>query len=451
MSRRLALVVMSLSSLVGAAAAQNVPVADTIANLLLQDEIQQAENLLNNQPRTAQNLAFRGEIEFRKGHFDQADALYREALKMDSRNARAHFGLGKLAMGRVKGKLAVQELMRAIDLDPKVPLYHLYASEALGSEKNYAGQRKELETYLQMNPNDEDRVTEAKAGLETLRAFGSEEIAAVEAPKEVAPIRFTKSLNLIFTAVKINGKGPYRFAIDTGATQTVISEKLATDLQLQPITSTVVFGIGGGGKVETKLYKIKELTTGDVKVKNTPVGTFNDPLVSQIADGILATSIFSDFIITIDYPAGQLLLSRKRVSASSGAEILPVWFFSNLLLLPVDVNEKRGNFVVDTGAVTTVLSHGTAAQLGVNENTPGAKVDLGIAGVGGFEGIVLKLPNVTFKTPKNTEVFPQVVAIDLKKISKMIGTEVAGVLGYDFFSDYKLTLDYNAGELQLAK
>jgi len=63
----------------------------------------------------------------------------------------------------------------------------------------------------------------------------------------------------------------------------------------------------------------------------------------------------------------------------------------------------------------------------------------------------LKIPNVTFKTPKNTEVFPQVVAIDLKQISKMIGTEVAGILGYDFFSDYKLTLDYDAGELRLVK
>jgi hypothetical protein len=186
-------------------------------------------------------------------------------------------------------------------------------------------------------------------------------------------------------------------------------------------------------------------------VRNTPVGTFNDPLISQFADGILATSIFSDFIVTVDYPGGQLALSRKRAPAADGAEILPVWFFSNLLLLPLDVNGKRGNFIVDTGAVTTVLSHSMAAQLGVDENTPGAKIDLGIAGVGGFEGVVLKLPNVTFKTPKNVEQFPQVVAIDLKQISKMIGTEISGVVGYDFFSDYKLTLDYNATELRLVK
>jgi predicted aspartyl protease len=422
-----------------------------ISDLLLRDEIQQAENQLAKLPTTATNTAFRGEIEFRKGHFEQAEAFYKEALKMDSKTARAHFGLGKLALGKAKTKPAIEEFRRAVELDPKEPLYHLNFSEALGIDKKYAEQRKQLEEYLRLNPKDEDRVTEAKAALETLKAFGTEEVGAVEAPQSPAPIRFRKSLNLIFTTVMVNGKGPYQFAIDTGATQTVVSEKLAKEAGLETITSTVVFGIGGTGKADTKLYKMKTFAVGDITVKNSPVGTFNDPLISQIADGILGTSMFSDFIVSIDYPSSQMVLTRKSPAAAAGTEVLPVWFFSNLLLVPVEANGKRGNFIIDTGAVTTVLSHSTAAQLGVDEKTPGAKIDMGIAGVGGFEGVVLKVPNVTFKTRQNTEVFPQVVAIDLKEISKTIGTEVAGILGYDFFSDYKVTLDYNTTEMRLAK
>ena len=284
-----------------------------------------------------------------------------------------------------------------------------------------------------------------------LKALGTTDVAVVTAPENPAPIRVRTTLNLIFTQLTINGRGPYNFAVDTGATQTVISEKLVAEIGLQPITSTVVYGIGGAGKVDTKLYGVKEIAVGDVKIKNTPVGTFNDPLVSQLADGILGTAALSDFIITVNYPANQLELSRKRLPVTAGAEVLPAWYFSNLLLVPLNVNGKQGNFIVDTGAVTTVLSHNMAAQLGINQNTPGAKVDLGIAGVGGFEGIVLKVPNVTFKTARNTETFPQVVAIDLKQISKMIGTEVAGVAGYDFFSEYKVTLDYYGAEVRLGK
>src|SRR5207245_2845537 len=185
-------------------------------------------------------------------------------------------------------------------------------------DKNYLEQRKQLEEYLRLNPNDPERVVEAKAGLEMLKALGTTDVAVVTAPENPVPIRVRKALNLIFTQLTLNGRGPY-------------------------------------------------------------------------------------------------------------------------------------NFAVDTGAVTTVLSHNMAAQLGINQNTPGAKIDLGIAGVGGFEGIVLKVPNVTFKTAKNTETFPQVVAIDLNLISKMIGTEVAGVVGYDFFSEYKLSLDYYGAEVRLSK
>jgi len=454
-SSPLLIVLMALTSLLalplkqGPAASQSQP--GSVADLLLKDEFEQAEALLAKQPRSPESVALHGEVEFRKGNFDKAEAFYKEALQMDARNARAHFGLGKLAMGKVKGKQAVEEMKRAIELDPKEPVYRLYASEAWSIEKNYAEQQKQLEEYLRLNPNDPDRVAEAKAGLEMLKVLGTTEVGVVAAPENPAPIPFRQTLNLIFAQIKIDGRGPYNFAIDTGATQTVISERLVGEIGLKPITSTVVYGIGGSGKVDTKIYGVKELTLGDVKIKNIPIGTFNDPLVSQLADGILGTAALSDFIINVNYPANQLEISRKRSPITPGTEALPAWYFSNLLLIPLNVNGKQGNFIVDTGAVTTVLSHSMAAQLGVNQNTPGAKIDLGIAGVGGFEGVVLKVPNVTFKTAKNTESFPQVVAIDLKQISKMIGTEVAGVAGYDFFSGYKVILDYYGAEVRLAK
>src|SRR5215475_9305081 len=138
MSSRRVLVSLALAALISvsvlSSGAQNVSIAD----LLLKDEFQQAEALIQKEPKTAQNVAYLGEIEFRKGHFDQAAVLYQEALKMDSKNARAHFGLGKLASTRMKVKQAVQEFKRAIELDPKVALYHFYLSDASGLEKNYS-------------------------------------------------------------------------------------------------------------------------------------------------------------------------------------------------------------------------------------------------------------------------------------------------------------------------
>ena len=156
-------------------------------------------------------VALRGEIEFRRGNFEKAASLYNESLKMDDAAAGAHFGLGKLALAKLKAKEAIQSFTRAIELDPKEPLFRLYASEAWALEKNIAEQRKQLEEYVRLNPDyDPDRLSEAKAGLEMLQALGSEEIGAVEAPENPAPIRFRKSLNLIFTNVMVNGAGTLR-------------------------------------------------------------------------------------------------------------------------------------------------------------------------------------------------------------------------------------------------
>jgi tetratricopeptide (TPR) repeat protein len=97
----------ALTSLIAAPrTTQTAPQNASVADLLLKDEIQRAEALLEKQPKTAQNVAFRGEIEFRRGHFAEAESFYREAVKLDPKNARGHSGLGKLAMARVKTRKA---------------------------------------------------------------------------------------------------------------------------------------------------------------------------------------------------------------------------------------------------------------------------------------------------------------------------------------------------------
>src|SRR5262249_1368687 len=217
------------------------------------DDIEKAEAILDKEPRTAESVAFRGEIAFRRGSFADADNLYRESLRLNDNTARAHFGLGKLALAKMKTDEAVKQFKRAIELGPREALFHLYASEAYGIDKNYAGQKSELQEYLKFATNDPDRIAEAKATEEMIEKLGKD-IGNVVAPDKPAPIPFQQTLNLIFTQVSIDGKGPYRFAIDTGATTVVLSEKVATDLALKPITTTLMHGVGGGGKVESKLY-----------------------------------------------------------------------------------------------------------------------------------------------------------------------------------------------------
>src|SRR5437762_6305424 len=106
--------------------------SDSVADLLLADEVEKAEALLDKQPRNAESVAFRGEIEFRRGNFDRADAFYRESLRIDARSGRAHFGLGKLALAKLKSYEAATEFKRAVALMPSEAVFHMYLGEAYG-------------------------------------------------------------------------------------------------------------------------------------------------------------------------------------------------------------------------------------------------------------------------------------------------------------------------------
>src|SRR5262249_22033948 len=160
----------------------------SVAELLLNDEIDKAEALLDQQPASPAAVAYRGEIAYRRGDFSGADQLYREAIRLDNKTARAHFGLGKLALARLKNKEAISSFKRAIELDPTEALYHLYAGEAYGVEKSYSEQKAELEQYIKLaGSGDPDRVAEAKAGLDMLAALDGKEAGAAQAPENPAP------------------------------------------------------------------------------------------------------------------------------------------------------------------------------------------------------------------------------------------------------------------------
>jgi len=152
MSRRHLLILVALtSSALAVCAGPQASPANNLRDLLLKDDIQQAETVLLRTPRSAESLAFQGEVDFRKGNFEKARISYQAAIQMNEKTARAHFGLGKLALAKVNSKTALTEFRRAIALDPMEPLYHFHASEATDLEKNTAETRKHLEEFIRLD------------------------------------------------------------------------------------------------------------------------------------------------------------------------------------------------------------------------------------------------------------------------------------------------------------
>jgi predicted aspartyl protease len=136
--------------------------------------------------------------------------------------------------------------------------------------------------------------------------------------------------------------------------------------------------------------------------------------------------------------AATLSLSSAKVKFRLAGGVQP------LILLPVHVNERGPfDFILDTGAGTSLLSSDLARQLetkviGSKEGqSAGGKVSVSLAKVDSLAVGETKLHNV------------DVGIVDLAHIGKTIGAKIDGDLGYNFLKHFRVTIDYRDCEIRL--
>lgn len=115
-----------------------------------------------------------------------------------------------------------------------------------------------------------------------------------------------------------------------------------------------------------------------------------------------------------------------------------------LILVPVHVNDRGPfDFILDTGAGTSLLSSELAKEL--NVKVVGSKDG---QSAGGKVAVSLgKLDSLAVGETKLTQI--DVGMVDLSHIGKTIGAKIDGDLGYNFLKHFRITIDYSDLELRL--
>jgi Aspartyl protease len=131
-------------------------------------------------------------------------------------------------------------------------------------------------------------------------------------PTTVVPLRLTPHGSLPVIAVLVNDQGPFDFIVDTGSSHLVISQALATELDL-PAGDGNLPGKGAGGAIAPTRTSLRELRVGHAVLRDTEAGVMDLAPVCQTAEakisGILGYPFFADRVITIDYPSRELRLT----------------------------------------------------------------------------------------------------------------------------------------------
>ena len=197
------------------------------------------------------------------------------------------------------------------------------------------------------------------------------------AKKFVIPFELIKTQHMVVKA-KINGKGPYRLVFDTGAPDSLVSNKVAQEAGLFPkgFKKPIFALFGSMGQM-----KIKTLELGDLKAENVSTMVLDHPTVQAIAsfvgpiEGIIGFTFYARYKTTIDYeknlmtfepgeyqPGDVIQAMTKKLMASSAERNTPrILAPAGLLGVQVDEGGKENEPGV---IVKDVMPDSPAARAG---------------------------------------------------------------------------------------
>ncbi|MHA6768827.1 retropepsin-like aspartic protease [Sphingobium ummariense] len=168
----------------------------------------------------------------------------------------------------------------------------------------------------------------------------------------------------IYVTARVDDKGPFVFAVDTGA-----SGMGRADVSLVTILGIPATGSGhtsdGVTTAEVKTVRLRSIDLGgfvrhDLEV---PTRDYNSKQAPEAAfSGILGREFFGDGLMVIDYPARRLTFTRAVALTGDGNSVLP---YERAFRVPVIIGETLTEGNLDTGAnVSFVLPKSLFERVG---------------------------------------------------------------------------------------
>jgi predicted aspartyl protease len=159
----------------------------------------------------------------------------------------------------------------------------------------------------------------------------------------------------IVVPVKINGRGPYRFIVDTGANHSTISPDLVRELGLKTDTQSLVTLDGITGASQVTYVSIDRLQAGDLTLEDTALPVVWAPVMAG-ADGILGAAGMSEKSLLIDFQRNRVAIAShvESLTRSRDIKIHAARVVNGLMVLDTTVGGVRVAAVLDTGAERTL-------------------------------------------------------------------------------------------------
>lgn len=363
---------------------------------------------------------------YERGDFEQAQTKFQRA-------GDAH-GLGRLRLQQLDFAGARKHLLplKANEALADLALSYLLEGDFVNAQEVYAAIKDpKLEGFLKL-----------------LESFEGKAPYQIDMAQESVTIPMTSVDPLPIVEVEINGEGPYYFFIDTGAAEIFIDRKVCQRVGIRMVgKQTGTFA--GGVSATLELARVRELSFGDVKIRELPASVMDiegfSTLLRHPVHGIIGTHVLMRFLSTLDYKGERLILRRRGSVPPDGLKIPIVMVGDHFILARGKLNRSPILWFIDTGLVGAGLTATARAiqNAGITISGPSQP---GQGGGGAIQLIAFKAESVSLGelTRANMMGFAGAFPPSLETRYRV---RIEGILSHLFFRPGSLTFDFEKMQL----
>jgi predicted aspartyl protease len=167
-----------------------------------------------------------------------------------------------------------------------------------------------------------------------------------------------------FVMVMVNGKGPFRFVVDTGTSaEAFVTAELADQLNL-PVTGQVHLSDPskqGGQRVPR--VQIQSLEVAGVVFTDVKAARHNLSSADGNCDGLLGFELFRDYLLTLDYPNRRMTLTSGSLAPDGERSVLPFRTPYGIPIIPLHIGDLQIDAQIDSGGTGLSLPDEFVSQL----------------------------------------------------------------------------------------
>jgi Aspartyl protease len=183
----------------------------------------------------------------------------------------------------------------------------------------------------------------------------AEIMVEAQEPRFVAPTR-RDQIGRIWAPVMINGRGPFRLVLDTGASHSGVTAMVALALGIPTDKSPPVLLRGVTGSATVPTIQVNSLSVGDVAVDSPLLPIVPDAMGG--AEGVLGSEGLANKRISIDFRHDQITITYSR-GEKPERDFVRIPFRTlrgQLIVVDAIVGDVRTKAIIDTGGQTTIAN-----------------------------------------------------------------------------------------------